>query len=225
MLTVDGLIKQADFKRSRQDDFEGAIVDYLVALCVLDQGDDRCAICLQQVGNCFKSLHRYEEALDYLGQALVVATPIWLRAAIQRDIADVYRRLKDLNKALQILDEALQMLSPKEHADQYGITLSWIGRVERDLDYRDSALNQFMHADQILAQADNRAFELYNLLDLADQYCLCGHPIKGRRAARRAFKLARREGSKLHRARALLIMTMGHSAQPIIQAVAHHQGR
>lgn len=225
MFTVDEFIRGADFKRSRQDDFEGAIVDYLLALDVLEEDDDRYAICLQQIGNCYKSLRLDERALDYLRQAQAVACPVWLSAAIRRDIADVHRQMKDLSKALQILEEALRLLSPKEHADQYGITLSWIGRVERDLNYRDSALNNFMHADQILTQADNRAFELYNLLDLADQYCACGHPIKGRRVARRAFKLARVEGSKLHRTRALLIIVLGHSAQSIIQAVARHQGR
>lgn len=222
---VDDLIKQADVLRSQQDNPEGALPLYLEAAELLPKTDERYAICFQQAGVCRKMMRQFTQALAYLQVALTAAEAAWLISAICRDTADVYCKMGDLNRALDLLEEALEGLSETEEPEHYGITLSWIGRVERDKGFHGSALAKFECAHQILHGAGNRSFELYNLLDLADERCKCHRPMRGRKAARQAFGLARVHGSRTEAGRALLIMVLGHDAQPIIKAVAQRKGR
>lgn len=222
---VDDIIKSADHKRSELNDFQGAIADYMSALKILDPFLTPYVVSLQQIGNCYKSLRQLDKARYFLELALAHVSEPWLRAAISRDLADVYRLDHDLRAAGQILDGALVGLNEKEHPAQYGITLSWIGRVERDKGLHSPALATFERAHQILHGAGNRSFELCNLLDLADQRCKCDHPMRGRQAAHQALELARMYGSRNEVRRAQLIMALGHDAQPIIKAVAQRKGR
>lgn len=222
---VDDLIGEADILRSKKDDPRVAIPLYQAACLELFEADERYAICLQQIGICYKMLRNFGQALDYLKSALEVAEPAWLIAAIRRDMADVYRQMGDLKQALDILEEVLKGINASAHTEQFGITLGWIGRIERELGHHGSALGYFRRAHELLRFANNRSYELYNLLDLADQFCKCHHPMQGRQAARKAFKLARLYGSNFEVGRAALIMLLGHDAQPIIKWVAARKGR
>ncbi len=222
---VDDIIKRADLLRSQQDDPEGALPLYLEAAQQLPKTDERYAICYQQAGVCCKMMRQFIQALSYLDEALNTAKAAWLASAILRDTADAYCKMGDLGRARNLLYQALEGLSEAGEPEHYGITLSWIGRVERDRGFHSSALGMFERAHQILHGAGNRSFELYNLLDLADERCKCDHPMRGRQAAHQAFRLARVYGSRNEVRRAQLIMALGHDAQPIIKAVAQRKGR
>ncbi len=225
LLQADNDMKRAHIKQTEEDDPQGARSLYLVVSNHLERDDRRYAICLQQAGVCSKMLREFDAALVYLRQALAATVLPWLMAAIRRDMADVHRLMGDLNQAREVLDEALGGLNETEYPEQYGITLSWIGRVERDKGYHGSALSYFERAHGILHGGSDRKLELYNLLDLADGRCKCHHPFMGRQAAHQAYKLARAHGSRTEAGRALLIMVLGHDAQPIIKAVAQRKGR
>jgi tetratricopeptide (TPR) repeat protein len=201
-------VYQADFKRSRMNDPEGAITDYYLALKCPDAPVARC---MQQIGVCRKMQGRYYEAIDALMVALAEAEDDLMSGKIHRDLADVYTKMGNHKKAQHVLDVSLQLLDARLYPEEHAMTLSWIGRNEFAQGHNRPALAQFEQAAVILRKGGNRDYELYNLLDYAEAASDLEQPLRSRRQSSRALYLTftGRAGAGPHKLRALALFVLG----------------
>lgn len=213
MSAYEYLVSIGDNYRVKAHEPSRARASYKAALKI---GGEKDRHCLQMIGVCCQMMDSHPEAFAWFERALVDALPLEA-APILRDKAASHSAVGNHDAATGCLTESLRLLPYLRYPEEYAASLGFLARADARRGNLRQAIKHFALADLMLAQADNREYELYNSLAYAEALSQNQQHLMTRIVALKAYFLARVYGAKPHRQRAILIMIGGHRLYGLIK--------
>lgn len=155
--------------------------------------------------------HYFDNALLYLDHALevAIATSCDLSAEgnIQRDRARQLWAMERWAEAEEALERAMSSHLKYAGPEELGATLGFYGRMKKEMGATDAGISWMKAAHALLHQGDNRHWELYNALNLAEALLEAGDGSMAAKVALLCISLVDEGfGDEPHRQRALGIL-------------------
>lgn len=207
--TYDTLINDATKLELNEYKPEEAAGKYQKALELAETREQRFH-CMRKLGVCYQLLHQWNDCIAWHDRAYELADTDVERANTRVDRSQGYRGNEDYTPACEDLERALAVFNPVQYMDRFAVVCQFHGHVLLDMNRTAEAVFYLELAVKVLSNTETQHDELYALLRLSIAYARNGQPLKSRGAAFKALRLARHVGSKAHKLRAILLLSVGN---------------
>lgn len=170
--------------------------------------------CMKKLGVCCQLLKDWNDCVWWHDQALELAdsdtdiTDVDI-ANVRIDRSQGYRGREDFEAARSDLELALQVFGPIKHTDRFAVACQFYGHVLLDTGWPGWAVSYLETSVTFLRHTAAQHDQLYALLRLSIAYATNGQQVKSRTAAIKALRLTFHVGSRAHKIRAVLLLTVG----------------
>ncbi len=151
------------------------------------------------LGLCYSSLGRYDEAIQFYERALAIDEQYQSRGDVAVTLANlgtVYSNKGDIRKAIEHQERALAIFRELGFRRNEGITVSLLGQNYHTLGMPDKAIEYYTDALQIAREVENRIGEGVCLSNLGNLHYDLGNPSVALDYYQQALDIARETGDK-----------------------------